>query len=250
MSPRARCMGLFCRAFGAGSVCHLKGCLLVPFVWRKACLGGKDLVISVGCSNFAVSYGRLMTVDMTEKRMMDASLRGGAMNMGTVLGLYYVAKFCLFPLGMRSGLAGMLFIVLTLLVPVVAHGLTKRYRLMSPSAGFTGVGQAWRFVMMMFVYASLLVAVAHYVYFAFIDHGALMAAYDESLAQFGAMAAEVAAGDAAAVQAQIEMMRETMNRVAGMSPIEMTMELLVNNVFWGCVLGLPIAVLNGRRVKE
>ena len=45
------------------------------------------------------------------------------------------------------------------------------------------------------------------------------------------------------------MMKETVSRVAEMTPIEITMELLVNNLFWGCVLGLPIAVLNAPRRK-
>ena len=46
-----------------------------------------------------------------------------AMNMGAVVGIYYIGKFCLFPLSLHSTLAAMLFLGLTLMVPFLVYRL-------------------------------------------------------------------------------------------------------------------------------
>ena len=172
------------------------------------------------------------------REQMEAMKRA-SMNAGTMLGLYYVLKFCLFPLGLRSGLLSLAFIVLTVLVPVVAYKIMKRSRLsMDAPMELTVVG-AWTFAMRMFFFASLLAAVAHYVYFAFIDGGSLLQALNDNLNQMAALPMEGVAG----WQAQLDTFRETFDSVATLTPIQITMELFVNNLFWGCILGLPIAVI-------
>ena len=40
-----------------------------------------------------------------------------AMNFGAVVGMYYIVKFCLFPLGLHSVMASLLFWGLTVVVP-------------------------------------------------------------------------------------------------------------------------------------
>ena len=49
--------------------------------------------------------------DNNDFREKAAQLRRQSMNMGTVLGVYYIVKFCLFTMSMKSGALGMLFIV-------------------------------------------------------------------------------------------------------------------------------------------
>lgn len=187
---------------------------------------------------------------MGDKRVSNLAMWNASMHIGTVLGVYYVLKFCLFPLGMKSGLLGMVFIVLTLLGPVLAYRLTRGFRRMSmPDASFASLGQAWGFVFQLFLFASLLVSVAHYVYFAFIDHGMLLAAYNTTLAQMAELAKESGA-EGVAMQTQLDAMKATVDMVAAMTPIQITMQLLVNNLFWGCLLGLPIGALNMREDKK
>ena len=51
-----------------------------------------------------------------------------AMNMGVIVGAYYIGKFCLFPLSMHSTFAAMLFFGLTMMVPFLIYRLVKLYR--------------------------------------------------------------------------------------------------------------------------
>lgn len=174
------------------------------------------------------------------------AMRQASMNMGTVLGIYYVLKFCLFPLSFRNAFAGLLFIVLTVLVPVLAYKLVKRYRRTASNEGMMTFAQAWSFVLRMFFFASLLAAVAHFVYFSYIDHGMLLQAITDNLNQMSTLQVE-GVTDQAVWQKQMEMFRESFDAVAALTPIQMTMELFVNNLFWGCILALPIAAFNANK---
>lgn len=181
-----------------------------------------------------------------DPRKQFAAMRTASMNMGTVLGIYYVLKFCLFPLSFRNGFVGMLFIVLTMFVPVVAHRLMKRHRRSSPDNGVMSFSQAWAFALRMFFFASLLAAVAHFVYFSYIDNGMLLQAITDNLDQMAALQVEGATNQAT-WQKQLDMFREAFDSLAALTPIQITMELFVNNLFWGCIMALPIALLNANK---
>lgn len=183
--------------------------------------------------------------DIEKLRKQIEGLKKASMNLGTVLGLYYAVKFFLFPLGLTSGIAGMLFIGLTLLVPVLAYKLTKRYRQSLPD-GFMSYMQAWTFVLRLFFFASLLVAVVHYVYFAFMDKGALLQALTYNLEQMRSTSVDGVTNQAS-WQAQLELFQESLNNIASMTPIKLVMELFINNLFWGALLAVPIAAINVRK---
>ena len=70
---------------------------------------------------------KLYSISM-EQREQQPSMVHYAMNFGTVVGIYYIAKFCLFPMSLRSSLAGVFFIGLTLVVPFLIYRLTRLYR--------------------------------------------------------------------------------------------------------------------------
>ena len=63
-----------------------------------------------------------------EKNQEQPTMMQCAMNLGAVLGVYYIGKFCLFPLSLHSTLAATLFLGLTLMVPFLVFRLTRLYR--------------------------------------------------------------------------------------------------------------------------
>lgn len=194
-----------------------------------------------------------------EKMPQQPSIAQYAMNYGAVLGLYYIGKFLLFPLSFKSGFAGLLFVVLTLLAPLLAYRLTKRFRFayeapipkqedtetLTESAPLN-FSRVWSFTLQLFFYASLLVAAIHYIYFTFFDHGAIAMAFNDSLAQMQSATIE-GVTDNASWQTQLDSMKQTFDTLAAMSPAQLTLQLFGNNLFWGCIAALPIAVLNARR---
>ncbi len=170
-----------------------------------------------------------------------------AMNMGAVVGIYYIGKFCLFPLSLHSTLAAMLFLGLTLMVPFLVYRLVRLYRdrYLNGSIEFA---RALAFVLLIMGFGSLLAAAAHYIYFAYIDGGAMVSALEESIGQLMAIDLSTLEGteNAGTAIAQfneyIELMRNTATQLSAMTPIEMTMGMLSNNVSWAIAVALPVAL--------
>ena len=180
-----------------------------------------------------------------------------AMNMGLIVGAYYIVKFCLFPLSMHSTFAAMLFFGLTMMVPFLVYRLVKVYkdRYAGGNIDFT---RAFSFALLVMAFGSLLASVAHYVYFEFIDNGLVvntLAANIEELAAvyLGAIEGIDTTEGAEAVEQYnrfIEMMNTTLQQLQAMSSIKMTVGMLSNNVSWAFIVALPIALVASMRKKE
>ncbi len=180
-----------------------------------------------------------------------------AMNMGLIVGAYYIVKFCLFPLSMHSTFAAMLFFGLTMMVPFLVYRLVKVYkdRYAGGNIDFT---RAFSFALLVMAFGSLLASVAHYVYFEFIDNGLVvntLAANIEELAavDLGAIEGIDTAEGAEAVEQYtrfLEMMNTTLHQLQAMSSIKMTVGMLSNNVSWAFIVALPIALVASMRKKE
>lgn len=186
-----------------------------------------------------------------EKNQEQLSMMQCAMNLGAVLGLYYIGKFCLFPLSLHSTFAALLFLGLTLMVPFLVYRLTKLYR-DRYSGGYIDFSRAFVFVLLIMGFGALLAAAAHYIYFAYIDGGAIVEALEQSISQFTAIdlsTLEGAEGTETAIaqfNEYIELMRTTAAQLRAMSAIEMTMGMLSNNVSWAIVVALPVALFTKR----
>ena len=169
-----------------------------------------------------------------------------AMNFGVVVGVYNVVKFCLFPLSLHSTLAALLFLGLTLIVPFFIFQLVKRYRDQS-CGGQIGFSRAFVFSVFTMIFGALLVSVAHYVYFAFVENGAMVGALTRSIEQLQGVDLEALEGVDADAIAQfdqyVEVMQQTALQLQAMSPIEITMGMLSNNFSWSVILSLPIALI-------
>ena len=169
-----------------------------------------------------------------------------AMNFGAVVGLYYIGKFCLFPLSLYSTMAALLFLGLTAVVPFLIYRLVKRYR-DRYCGGVMDFSRAFAFSMLVMAFGSLLAAAAHYIYFAFIDGGAMIGALVQSIEQLRSVDLSAVEGANADAMAQfnqyIEIMQQTVAQLQAMSPIDITMGMLSNNVSWSVILSLPIALI-------
>lgn len=180
-----------------------------------------------------------------------------AMNMGLIVGAYYIVKFCLFPLSMHSTFAAMLFFGLTMMVPFLVYRLVKVYK-DRYAGGSIDFARAFSFALLVMAFGSLLASVAHYVYFEYIDNGLVvstLAANIEELAavDLGAIEGIDTTEGAEAVEQYnrfIEMMNTTLQQLQAMSSIKMTVGMLSNNVSWAFIVALPIALVASMRKKE
>lgn len=111
------------------------------------------------------------------------TLQECAMRYGTGMGLLWAFKFMLFPLGLRIPFLQLLFIVLTIGVPFLGYIFAKKFRERHCGGSIT-FSRAFLFTTFMYMFASLFVAVVHYIYFRYIDGGFVFEAYRSILNQF------------------------------------------------------------------
>ncbi len=165
-----------------------------------------------------------------------------AMLFGTYMGVFWVLKFILFPIGLTTPFLLFLFVGLTLCVPFMGFHYARQYR-NEVCGGSMGFVQAWMFTLFMYMFAALLTSVAHYIYFRFIDNGYIIDFCDNQIDI-------VAQSNIPGMDGYINTYRENIAAVRQLSPIEITLQLVSTNVFIGTLLAFPTALFVMKRKKE
>ena len=169
---------------------------------------------------------------MTDQRK---TFQEAAMRYGTMMGIFWTLKFVLFPLGMQSPLLLMAFFLLTLIVPVVGFFLVRQYR-DRECEGVLTFSRAFLFTSFMYLFATLFVTIAHYIYFRYLDNGLIVGTYQEMLTQMNTVAT-------ADMKASIEQFQQALDIIAGLSPLDISIQLITQNVFYCTLIALPTALL-------
>ena len=164
-----------------------------------------------------------------------------AMLFGTYMGGYWILKFMLFPIGLSVPFLAFLFMGLTLCVPFMGYHYTRMYRNVA-CGGRIGFAHAWVFTVFMYMFAALLTAVAHYIYFRFIDHGYLINTCET-------MVNTLAQSDIPGMEDYVAAYRNALDEARLLTPIDIVMQLVWWNVFAGSILALPTALFVMREGK-
>ena len=164
-----------------------------------------------------------------------------AMHFGTYMGVFWILKFILFPLGFRIPFFSLLFVILTLAVPFLGYYYVKLYR-DKINGGYIKFSQAAMFTIFMYMFAAMLAAVAHFVYFDFIDHGFVL---DSFTKMWNEMIIQTPA-----LQENKDIIDATIDTFRSLSPIEITMQILSSDVFWGAILAIPTGLMVMRRNRN
>ena len=164
------------------------------------------------------------------------------MYFGTCMGLFWIFKFIFLPTGFTVPLLQLLFILMTLFVPVLGYIYARRYR-NTCCGGSISFLKAFAFTVFMSMFASLLTAVAHYVYFRFIDNGLLVNTYRRTLESMDTSAVTEE------MKESVRQLTDALGVISSLSPLEMALQLLSQNFFYGVLLALPTALLTMKRKK-
>ena len=164
------------------------------------------------------------------------------MRYGTAMGIFWACKFVLFPLGMNMPLLLMFFFILTLSVPILGYLFVKKYR-EQQCAGVLNFSKAYIFTIFMYMFASLFVAVIHYLYFRYMDNGMIVNTYQGMIDQMNG----VATGD---MKESLEQFRTALDVISSLTPLEITLQLLTQNVFYCSILAIPTGLLVMRNKKK
>ena len=176
---------------------------------------------------------------MTEKR---PTLQEGAMRYGTAMGIFWTIKFILFPLGMTNPLLLMLFFFLTLVVPVVGYQFARKYR-DRECGGVISYSRAFLFTAFMYMFAALFATIIHYVYFKYIDNGLIVNTYYDMLNQ-------LSAGATGELETSINQLRAAWDVIAQLTPVEFSLQLISQNIFYCIIIAIFTALLVMRYKKK
>lgn len=166
-----------------------------------------------------------------------------AMRSGTALGIFWIFNFIVFLLGLRIPFLTLLFVGLSFTVPIILFRLAKAYRKVHCD-NVISFGQAFFFINSVAFFATMLTAVAHYIYFRYIDGGFIFEEYNHALQGIkdtlpGAELAQT-----------IGQMEDALSQIAQLTPIELTFQLISQNIFFGIFLALVIAPFIMRKAPK
>ncbi len=164
-----------------------------------------------------------------------------AMYFGSLMGVYWILKFILFPLAFKIPFLSFLFIGLTIGVPFMGYYYLKIYR-NKVCGGTISFRRAYVFTLLIYLYAAMLTAVAHFVYFQFIDHGFVLEAIQTQFNQL--LELNIDNNEYNLLAENIE---TTMKQVSDLSPTDITFDNLSRNIFSGLFLAIPTALIGQRK---
>lgn len=159
---------------------------------------------------------------------------------GTYLGIFYIMKFPLFPLGLRYPVFFLLFMLLTAAVPFLSYYYVRTYRnkLCGGSIRFV---TAWVYLLLMYVFAAIFAAVVHYIYFRYIDNGYIV--------HFYTSAVDMLKGNPIFPKEYQSQFKVAIDQMSSLTPIKIVFQLISQNVLYGNILALIVALFVMKRPK-
>ena len=159
------------------------------------------------------------------------TLQEHAMRFGTFMGIFWIFKFIFLPLGFTI-----------LFVPVLGYIYVRKFR-NTYCNGEISFFRAFLFTLYMYLFAALLAAVAHYVYFRFIDQGFLA---DSNLQQLESIKAS-AQGE---MVSSIDQLIQAFDTISSLTPLQLTFQLIFQNIFYGILLAIPTGLVAMKQKKR
>ncbi|MDR1937106.1 MAG: DUF4199 domain-containing protein [Tannerellaceae bacterium] len=150
-----------------------------------------------------------------------------AMFYGLLLGTFWIIKYIFFILGTTHPAMGFVYWILTSLTIVFAYIFTKVYKILI--GGRIGFFHAWQFGILLYFFAALIVSLLHYVFFRHL-----------APPDYVANMIDAAVNMIKEINPQAE---EALNGMPAFTPIRLTLQGILNNVFYGIILSLPVATL-------
>lgn len=161
---------------------------------------------------------------------------------GAILGAVWIASFLLCIAGFSNPGLSLPGSMLAVGSPLIAWSRLVKFRNYALN-GTISFGRAAAYYILMFFYASLLMALAQYVYFAYFDNGYVMSCYIETLNMPETQQMIESAG------LSRKDMDEALAQMQQTSPITMALNIMTFNITVGILLS-PIAALFTRKGKD
>ncbi len=169
-------------------------------------------------------------------------LKAYARQDGFFLALLWIASFACYILGITNGLLGMVAMMLAVMTPFFVAGRLRRFR-DEGREGVISFRRSYAYTVFVFFYGAVLLAVAQFLYFAYMDNGYLLSTFSkivssaegkEMLQQYG----------------MTQVAEDSLSEMASLRPIDYALNILTVNIMIGFVLAVPIGLVMYRRKVE
>lgn len=157
---------------------------------------------------------------------------------GALLALCWIASFAFYIYGTGSPMMMMLGLVAAICSPFFAANRLKRFR-DKARGGIISFRRSWAYYALIFFYGGILFALAQYLYFAFLDKGFMMS-------QVMQVWSSTEGQQMLKTYGLTSTLRDSMDLMAKMKPIDYALNDLTLTITLGIVLGLPFGALNKR----
>lgn len=154
---------------------------------------------------------------------------------GLWLFVLWMASFILYVAGFKTPILGTLAMILAVMTPFRSSRKLRYYR-DEVLGGVISFRRAWAYVVLQFFYASLLFALAQFVYFTFIDKGFFMG-------QIAQMFSEPATVQAMQQMGMGQTLSQAVADLSQMRPIDLVLNIMTSNLLIGLIAGLPIGLM-------
>ncbi len=157
---------------------------------------------------------------------------------GALLSLLWIGGFVCYILGLANPVMAMLALLLIVVSPFFAASRLRHFRDYARE-GIITFRRGYAYTVLTFFYGGLLLAIAMFVYFNFIDQGYLLGKLTEAMNSAEGKQVIQAYG-------MRDQMEQGLRELAGMRPIDYAVNMLTINIMTGFLLGLPIAAFMQR----
>ncbi|CCY80599.1 putative uncharacterized protein [Prevotella sp. CAG:1185] len=162
---------------------------------------------------------------------------------GAIMGVMWIISFACFIAQFYMPLLNMAALIFGIASIIVSAIRLRNFR----DNILDGVISYWRaygYSLLTYFYAALLLAAAQYIYFQFIDHGFLLNQYTAmtSSPEFKSMMTLYGI--------KADEMKLTMDTIATLRPIDIALQFLTTNLFFGIVISWPMAALIKSKYKR
>ena len=161
-------------------------------------------------------------------------LKAFARQDGALLSMLLIGGFACYIKGMSHPLLGLVSLLLLTVSPFFAASRLRHFRDYAREGAITFM-RGYAYTVLTFFYAGLLVAVAVYVYFAFLDQGYL-------LGKLSTILSSEEGRQMIKIYGMADQMEEGMKTLREMRPIDFSLNMLTIIILAGFLLGLPIAI--------
>ena len=168
-------------------------------------------------------------------------LKAFARQDGALLSLLWIGAMICYIQGLSSPILGMIAILLIVASPFYAANRLRHFR-DEAREGIISFMRAYGYTVLTYFYGGLLLAIAAFAYFQFMDNGFL-------LGKLMAIIETEEGRQVISAYGMADEISQSMKELAQMRPIDYALNMLTTIITTGFILGLPTAALMKRKLK-